>query len=229
MRLANSPGKASRVLLANFSPTSHETAKPNFVAPQKGPPYRAASAREFADDVLFRHAVAFRFSFLFRSRTRPCSGDGAGSALAGVSFHWHIRTRAAFRGGTGQPLPRSPVTFAHGSRRTVSSQDRFQLYPDVLRRDRCVSVVLDSLQSSVLGCYSLSVSRHFVGNRRFLRVGHLVIGGHSESQSPRTLAAVGIVPTYDPRDLGHNPLYGDHHSCRGTWRCPTLVASSDRI
>src|SRR5262245_47659313 len=97
MRLANSPGKASRVLLANSSPTgSHELVKPNFSAPQKGSPFRAAPARESADNVLFRHIVAFRLSFLFRSRTRTGGGDGAGSALAGVSFHWHTRTGAAF-------------------------------------------------------------------------------------------------------------------------------------
>ena len=66
----------------------------------------------------------------------------------------------------------------------------------------------------ILGRYSSFVSRHFIGDRRFLRLGHAVIGGHSEGQSSRAFAAVGFVSTYDPRDLGDNSLYGGYPTCR---------------
>ena len=53
----------------------------------------------------FGTLLLFVFHFSFDLVPERVVEMAPGSALVGISFHWHFGTRATFRGGAGESLP----------------------------------------------------------------------------------------------------------------------------
>ena len=90
-----------------------------------------APARKSVDDVFFGTLLLFVFHFSFRSHTRTGGGDGAGSPLVGVSFHWHIGLAQLFEAERSNHCL-DAVAFAYRSRRLFLAKTAFNFILMVL-------------------------------------------------------------------------------------------------